>query len=194
MSFCQSLEDVQIKYGPISILKDISKLSNLKFLQLDQIGRYDYSESEDQKSQMISNFFEAFDFDTMKGLALCEMDISLEHLTTLANRKCPKLDYLCLAGCRQLKIDEGILKRMISNSPQLKEIHTDDEGIDLTDEQLYQFMKHSGVKFRISTERIQQLEKFMRYKFLGCAKTYFKLIHCYMCGSLLYEFRNKNNS
>ena len=58
LSFCQSLEDVQIKYGPISILKDISKLSNLKLLQLDQIGRYD---SEHQKSQMISKFFEAFD-------------------------------------------------------------------------------------------------------------------------------------
>ena len=179
LSLCQSLEEIQIRYGPISNLKGLSELFNLKLLKLYYIAGND---SDNQKSQKFSNFFKTLDLENMKDLAISHMDISLEHLTILANRHFPNLKHICLFWCEKLKIDEGTLKKMISNSPQLKGIHIDETKIELTDEQLYDLMEQSGVTIGVGSTRGQQFKKYLRYQLPGSVEKYSHRIECNLCG------------
>ena len=118
----------------------------------------------------------------MKELAICYMDISLEHLSILANRHCPNLKHICLLKCEKLKIDDSTLKRMISNAPQLKGIHIHGTTIDLTDEQIYQLMELSGVTIGVGFQRGLQFQKYLKYHVPGSVKKYSHRIDCHLCG------------
>ena len=118
----------------------------------------------------------------MKELAICYMDISLEHLSILANRHCPNLKHICLLKCEKLTTDDSTLKRIISNAPQLKGIHIHGTTIDLTDEQVYQLMEQSGVTIGVGFQRGLQFQKYLKYHVPGSVKKYSHRIDCHLCG------------
>ena len=185
LSVCQSLEKIEIQDGPITILKDLSKLSNLKSLKLYSIGVF---ESQNLKAQETSHFFKKFDFDTIEDFCIWDMDISSENFTILTNRHFPNLNHICFSGCEKLKFDAGTLKKYISNAPKLVSIDMTDNMIDLTDEQLYQLMEQSRVEFGVGIEKRQQFMKYLRYQIPGNAKKYSQNIGCQLCGFKLLGF------
>ena len=166
-------------------MKDLSELSNLKLLKLDNIGVF---ESQNLKSQEINNFFEKFDFQTIEDFGTCSMDISMENFTILANRHFPNLNHICFSGCEKLKFDAGTLKKYISNAPKLVSIDMTGNMIDLTDEQLYQLMEQSRVEFGVGIEKRQQFMKYLRYQIPGNAKKYSQNIGCQLCGFKMLGF------
>ena len=142
---CKSLEKLEIKWGTSTILKGITELSKLKVLRL--IGIFD--SDDDFNSQNLSNFCQSLKLDTIEELFICNINISLENFTLLANRKCPNLKNIFLISCKNLKLDENVMKMIISNSPKLKTFHICDTRIDLEKEQVSQLEKLSGAKINI---------------------------------------------
>ena len=169
LSACQSLEKIEIQNGPISILKELSKVSNLKSLKLYDVGVFD---SHNLKSQEIRHFFKNFDFDNIEDFGICFMDISMENFTILTSHHFPNMNHICLSQCEKLKFDEEILKKMISNAPKLVSIAITGTTIDLTEEKLYQLMEQSRVKLGVGIEKRQQFTKYLRYQIPGNAKKY----------------------
>ena len=164
---CQSLEKFEIKWGQSTILHGITELSKLKVLRL--IGIFD--SDDDFNSQNLSNFCQSLKLDTIEELFICNINISLDHFTLLANRKCPNLNQICLFSCENLKLDEYALKMIISNSPKLKTIHTYNTSIDLTYEQVSQLGKLSGVLIGFGLGTNQQLYQGILCKLCGhCLK------------------------
>ena len=185
LSVCQSLEKIEIQDGPITILKDLSKLSNLKSLKLYSIGVF---ESQNLKAQETSHFFKKFDFDTIEDFCIWDMDISSENFTILTNRHFPNLNHICFSGCEKLKFDAGTLKKFISNAPKLLSIDMKCSIIDLTDEQLYQLMEKSRVKFGVGYPRRQQFMKYLKYQIPANAKKCSQNIGCQLCGFKMLGF------
>ena len=180
LTVCQSLEKIRIEKGPIVTLKDIAKLSNLKSIHFENIGAFG---NHIEKSQIMNQLFDTIDFNTIEELGLPVMDVSQQSLEFLANRNCPSLKHICFRGCINLKFDDETLKRLISNSPQLKEICLSDTFIRLTDEQLYQLMEQSRVRIGIGNARKGQLQKYVRYQNPGNENPYLQseFSQCYVC-------------
>ena len=161
-----SLERIAITTGSRPNLKGICEVAGLKFLQLNDIRYLD------------PEFYKSLDLETMEELAIVNMNITTESFMSLANRKCPKLKNICLHEVTTIgfELNENALKRMISNSPELKMIHVMDIVLDFTCEQLCQLEYQTGVSIGVSYERGKPLDYYTRRKQLR------SLTHCDTCG------------
>ena len=72
------------------------------------------------------------------------------------------------------------IKKMISNSPQLKSFHI--ENVDMTDEQLYHLMEQFGVTITVGYKRKQDFEKYISYQWPENIEKYSsRRIFCKIC-------------
>ena len=139
LSICKCLEELEIQGGPSSLLRGITELSKLKSLILNHI------DWDEDFSLNINTLFSDLDLNSIEYFGMSLINVSLENFMLLANRQCPNLKVICFRDCHDLKLDESALKTLISNFPKQERIHLLHTRIDLTDEQLRNFQRQSGV-------------------------------------------------